>query len=169
MKSFDILINHKDNQSLKKCCLLHTLLKIELLFCDKKTDLLFSNFLKPYQKNLQDFIHENTSFKNEHQNILFDNFVINDSTNQTYPGIEIKDLLKIVQLPNNKYFKFKNFLANFEILYKNMKINSMNFNYLLKKNKIISNISKAFNVKKEELVKLFLDYMKKNENISNII
>lgn len=52
LKSFNIFINNKNNRELKKCCLIHTLLTIEILFCDKKEELLLSNFLELYPKIL---------------------------------------------------------------------------------------------------------------------
>ena len=152
MKSFYILLNNKNNKDLKKCCLIHTLLTIELLFCEKKEDLLLSNFLELYPKILIQFLHETTDFKGKNQIGSFERLIQKKENNDS--KIEIKGLFKMIELPKNKYCKLSEFFRNFEILYKNFNINSENFKSCLKKKKIISCLSRTFNIKKED----FLDY-----------
>ena len=154
MKSFDILIHNKNNKDLKKCCLIHTLITIEILFCDKKEDLLLSNFLELYPKTLIQLLHECTDFKGKNINQTFERLI--QSKVKYDSKIQMKELLKLVELPNNNYCKLSDFLRNFEILYKNFNINFYYFNNCLKKKKIISCLSRTFNIKKEELVNFFL-------------
>ena len=152
MKSFYILLNNKNNKDLKKCCFIHTLLTIELLFCDKKEDLLLSHFLELYPKILIQFLHEITDFKGKNQITSFERLIQKKENNDS--KIEIKGLFKLIELPKNKYCKFSEFFRNFEILYNNFNINSENFKSCLKKKKIISCLSRTFNIKRED----FLDY-----------
>ena len=163
MKSFSILLSHKNNTDLKKCCLVHTLQNIETLFCNNKEDLLLSNFLELYPKYLTEFLHECIDFNgrspNESYQIL--NRKSNNNTNEN--SIKVKELLKLVELPKNTYCKFEKFLENFEILYKNFNIMPDLFNYSLKKKKILSNLSRAFNIEKLEGIKTFLQIIKNND------
>ena len=166
MKSFDILINYKNNKDLKKCCLVHTLLTIEITFCNKKEDLLLSNFLELYPKTLIHFLHECTDFNGKDINMSYERLIQKYEKNNLIENnskLQIKELLKLVELPNNNYTTFDNFLQDFEILYKNMNINSDEFNNLLKRKKIISSLSRAFNIKKQDLLKYFLQIMKNND------
>ena len=155
MKSFDIFINDKkNNKELKKCCLVHTLLTIEILFADKKRDLLLSNFLELYPKTLIQFLHECTDFKGKNSYQSYERLIkIKDNYNTK---IAIKELLKIIELPKNNYCKLSEFLMNFEILYKNFNINSDSFKNSLKRKKIISLLSRTFNIKKEKFLEYFL-------------
>ena len=165
-KSFNIFINNKNNKDLKKCCLIHTLLTIELLFCDKKEDLLLSNFLELYPKILIQFLHECTDFNGKNTNATFERlYKQNEKKNidDKNSKVQIKELLKIVELPKNNYCRLDKFLQNFEILYKNFNINPDTFNYSLKKKKIISNLSRGFQIKKEEFVKYLLQIIKNND------
>ncbi len=162
MKSFDIFINNKKNKELKKCCLIHTLLTIEILFCDKKEDLLISNFLELYPKSLIQFLHECTDFKGKNANQSYERLIQKKDNNNT--KINIKELLKIIELPKNDYCKLTEFLRNFEILYKNFIINSDTFKNFLKKKKIISCLSRTFNIKKEKLFEYFLHIIDNDKN-----
>jgi len=166
IKSFDILINNKNNKDLKKCCLIHTLLTIEILFCDKKEDLLLSNFLELYPKIFIQFLHECTDFNGKNINQTFERLCKlkdNKDNNEKNLKIQIKELLKIVELPTNNYCRFDKFLQNFEILYKNFNINPDIFNHSLKKKKIISSLSRVFHIQKKELVKYFLQIIKNTD------
>ena len=165
MKSFDKLINHKNNE-LKKCCLVHTLLTIEILFCSKQEDLLLSKFLELYPKPLIQFLHDCTDFNGKNSNQSYERLnqkKENTNSNEINLKIEVKELLKLVELPKNNYCKFEKFLENFEILYKNFNIIPDAFNYSLKKKKILSNLSRAFNIEKEEGIKTFLQIIKNND------
>ena len=155
MKSFDIFINDKkNNKELKKCCLVHTLLTIEILFADKKRDLLLSNFLELYPRTLIQFLHECTDFNGKNSNQSYERLMgIKDNNNSK---IAIKELLKIIELPKNSYCELSEFLKSFEILYKNFSINSDGFKNSLKKKKIISCLSRTFNIKKEKLLEYIL-------------
>ena len=166
MKSFDIIINNKNNKDLKRCCLVHTLLTNEILFCDKKEDLLFSNFLELYPKTLIQFLHECTEFNGKNINQSFERLIQKRETNnygEQNTKVQVKELLRLIELPKNKYCNFNEFLYNLEILYKNLDINSDMFNYSLKKKKIISSLSRAFKIKKEELLKYFLKIIRNND------
>ena len=163
MKSFSILLEHQNNRDLKKCCLIHTLDNIETLFCNKKEDLLLSNFLDLYPKSLSEFLHECTNFNRidliESYELLTQKMISNKNEN----NVKIKELLKLVELPKNNYCKFDKFLENFEILYKNFNIMPDMFNYALKKKKILSSLSRAFNIEKLEGIKTFLQIIKNND------
>ena len=166
MKSFDKIINNKDNKELKKCCLVHTLLTTEIHYCGKKEDLLLSKFLELYPKTLIQFLHDCTSFDGKNANQSFERIMQKreDNTyNEQGTKIQIKELLKLIELPKNKFCKFSEFLYNMEILYKNLDIDSDMFNYSLKKKKIISSLSRAFKIKKEELLKYFLQIIRNND------
>ena len=163
LKSFNILMNNKNNKDFKKCCLIHTLLTIEILFCDKKEDLLLSNFLELYPKILIQFLHECTDFNGKNTYQTFER-LYNKKENKNYNDkIQIKDLLKIIELPKNNYCRFDKFLQDFEILYKNFNINPDIFNYSLKKKKIISTLSRGFHIQKEDLVRYILQIIKNND------
>ena len=165
MKSFDKFINNKNNKTLKKCCLIHTLLENEILYCKKKEDLLFSNFLKLYPKTIIEFLHECTDFNGKNKDIAFEKLIqkkenfINDCCSK----LEIKELIRFVELPHNQYISFKKFLQDFELLYNNLNLNPDIFNYSLKKKKIISCLSRVFNIRKEELVKYFIKIINNND------
>ena len=72
--------------------------------------------------------------------------------------------MKIIELPKNDYCKLTEFLRNFEILYKNFIINSDTFKNFLKKKKIISCLSRTFNIKKEKLLEYFLHIIDNDKN-----
>ena len=173
MKSFNIFVNHKNNKDLEKCCLLHSLLNIEKLFCDKKEDLFLYNFLNLYPKHLSEFLHECTEFSPTRANPSYSyeklipkkkhNNNNKNNHNEKENNVKIKELLKLVELPKNNYCKFEKFLENFEILYKNFNTQPDVFNYALKKKKILSSLSRAFNIEKLEGIKTILQIIKNND------
>ena len=165
MKSFDNFINNKNNKSFKKCCLIHTLLNNEILYCKKKEDLLISNFLEFYPKTIIELVHECTDFNGKNKDIDFQKLIQKNENliNESGTKLKINELIKFVELPKNDYTSFNNFLQDFEILFKNLNINPDMFNYSLKKKKIISCLSRVFNIRKKELVKYFIKIIKNND------
>ena len=149
-KSYNILVNNSKGKNYLKCCLLHSLLFIEENKCNKKNDLLLSNFLYEYDDKFINFIHQCTLFEEikKYPNIEFIN---------CHPIIEkkldlsMRELFKIISLNNNNYISLDNFLNNFKLLFNNMKIEKNYFNVLIHENKVIDIIKRCFNIDKREL------------------
>ena len=155
MNSINYLIN-KDNflniLKYKKCCLIHTILNIEINLYDNKNVLLLSELLKLYPECVADFIHICTKFNNsDSYNIIYKHDFLNmyDASN----NIEIytKELLKIITFDSNynhNIISYKSFLEKFESLYKKLNINSYIFNKVFRNKKIINNFLRVFNISK---------------------
>lgn len=169
MDSFQLFINNHKNNDYKKCCLLHSLLTIEIKYCDRKNTLLLKQFIDSslYPKALIPFLHDCTSFNEK--NLLNSYERLNKISNNSNDikdnlDLSLRELLKITRLPENEFCSFENFLKKFDDSYKKMKVEVETFNKNLKENKIISTISRAFNKEKEETIKEFFKIMKYNEN-----
>ena len=153
LKSFEYLINiQKERQ---KCCLVHLLLDIEKKFFNSKKDLLFSSFLKLYPVSLIYFIHECSLFENNEINFstLMNQDLMNIYEISEKISVSKRELIKIVSIEEeNKFCKLENFLKKFRMIYKNLNIDPGLFNKKLQDRKIISNLSRAFNVDKRVLI-----------------
>jgi len=149
-KSYDILLNNSKGKNYIKCCLLHTLLFIEEKKCNKRNDLLLSSFLYEYDDKFINFIHQCTLFEEikKYPNIEFI---------KCHPLIEkkldlsMRELFKIISSNNNNYISLDNFLNNFKLLFKDMKIEKNYFKVLIHENKAIDIIKRCFNIDKREL------------------
>ena len=165
MKSFNYLIKaEKENYILcfKKCCFIHTLINIEEKLCDKKKDLLLSNFMDLYPKSVSNFLHICTQFKPlDNLDIIYKHEFLNMYDARNRIDIHFKEILKILnfdEMFNNNQIKYCDFLNKFESVYKKLDINQYVFNKVFKY-KILNNLIRAFNLsdKKEvdKLLKIF--------------
>ena len=161
MKSFNYLIKpEKENYilSFKKCCFMHTLINIEEKFCDKKRDLLLTNFLQLYPENVTNFIHICTQFKPmANLNIIYKHEFLNMYDARNSVDVHFKEILKILNFDskyNTNQIKFEDFLPKFEILYKKLNTNQYVFSKVFRY-KILNNLIRAFNLNdKNEVNKL---------------
>ena len=162
LKSFDYLINIQ--QEKEKCCLVHMLLNIEKKFFNNKKDLLFSSFLKLYPVSLINFIHECSLFENNKNNFsslmsqdLMNIYEISETIN-----ISKRELIKIVRIEEeNNFYNFESFLRNFKVIYNNLNFKPGVFNKTLQVRKIISNLSRAFNIDKRILINKIINIIEK--------
>ena len=147
------------------CCFVHLLLNIEKQHFNNSKYLLFSHFLNLYPKSLLSLLHECTNFEsnipsssNEFLNLYDTNKNLN---------LSIKEVLDITTIPENKYTKFDTFLSDFEILFKDIKINPEIYLHKLNSNKVIHVLSRAFGVDKEffkNKIKEKIRILKDNKN-----
>ena len=155
------------------CCFVHLLLTIEKKYFNNSKYLLFSNFLNLYPKSLLTLLHECTNFdinipssSNEFLNLYDTNKNLN---------LSIKEILDITTIPENDFIKLDTFLSDFEILFKDIKINPNIFLKKLNSNKVIHVLSRAFGLDKEQLKNKirekigeeFFDINNNNNNNSN--
>ena len=131
------------------CCFVHLLLTIEKKYFNTTKYLLFSNFLNLYPKSLLTLLHECTNFdinipssSNEFLNLYDTNKNLN---------LSIKEILDITTIPENDFIKLDTFLSDFEMLFKDIKINPDIFLRKLNSNKVIHVLSRAFGLDKEHL------------------
>ena len=131
------------------CCFVHLLLTIEKKYFNTTKYLLFSNFLNLYPKSLLKLLHECTNFdinipssSNEFLNLYDTNKNLN---------LSIKEILDITTIPENDFIKLDTFLSDFEMLFKDIKINPDIFLRKLNSNKVIHVLSRAFGLDKEHL------------------
>ena len=66
-------------------------------------------------------------------------------------NLSIKEILDITTIPENDFIKLDTFLSDFEILFKDIKINPNIFLKKLNSNKVIHVLSRAFGLDKEHL------------------
>ena len=146
----------------KKCCFVHLLLDIEKQKLNGNEYLLFSHFLNFYPKSLLSFLHECTSFDNNKPSSSNEFLNLYD-TNKNL-NLSIKEILDITTLPKNEYIKFDVFLSDFEMLYKDKKINYDDFVRKLNTNKVIQVLSRAFGVDKEKFLNSLSQKIENNNN-----
>ena len=170
LKSYNILINQKKDQIINTnqnyCCLLHSLLNIEKkpVYNINNKDLKLSNFLYLYDSNLLNFIHDCTKYNNDLSYFPDSDFIDNYEEIDNNINISIKELFKIISyIKANDYISQNNFFRTFELLYKDMKINSINFKNLLHENKVINVLIRSFDIDKRE----FKNKFKQIINIEN--
>ena len=153
MSSYKYILNLIKTSSKKLfqeyCCFAHLLLSIEKQYFNNTKYLLFSNFLNLYPKSLLTLLHECTNFdinipssSNEFLNLYDTNKNLN---------LSIKEILDITTIPENDFIKLDTFLSDFEILFKDIKINPDIFLRKLNSNKVIHVLSRAFGLDKEHL------------------
>ena len=174
LKSFNLLIKQKNDQiknTHKNCCLLHSLLSIEKsqeYNIDNK-DLKLSNFLFLFDFNLLNFIHECTKYNSNINDISeYPNgdFLENYENINSDINISIKELFKIISYTKpNDYISQTNFFRTFEILYKDIKINSIYFKNLLHENKVINVLIRSFNIDKSEFKSKFRKIINTENNL----
>ena len=152
MKSFIYLIKaEKENYilSFKKCCVMHTLINIEEKLCDKKRDLILTNFLQLYPESVTNFIHICTQFKPiDNLDMIYKHDFLNMYDARNSIDVHFKEILKILSFDskyNPNQIKFEDFLSKFEILYKKLNINKYVFSKVFKY-KILNNLIRAFNL-----------------------
>ena len=153
MKSFNYLIKTEKEKFIlcfKKCCFIHTLINIETKLCDKKNDLLITNFMELYPESVKDFIHICTQFKSMHNlDVIYKHEFLNMYDARNHIDVHFKEILKIINFDKNfnyNQIKFDDFLNKFEIIYKKLDINQYVFNKVFKY-KIFNNLIRAFNLK----------------------
>ena len=174
LKSFNLLIKQKNDQiknTHKNCCLLHSLLSIEKsqeYNIDNK-DLKLSNFLFLFDFNLLNFIHECTKYNSNINDISeYPNgdFLENYENINSDINISIKELFKIISYTKpNDYISQTNFFRTFEILYKDIKINSIYFKNLLHENKVINVLIRSFDIDKSEFKSKFRKIINTENNL----
>ena len=172
LKSYNLLIKQKIDKNInntKYCCLLHSLLKIEETLENKDNNLLLSNFLSLYSEpNLSNFIHECTKLDtniNDISNYPNSDFLDDYNNIPNNINISIKELFKIItNTKYNDYISQNNFFRTFELLYKEMKLNSTNFKKLLHENKVINVLIRSFNMDKSEFKSKFRKIINSSEN-----
>ena len=163
-----IFSNEDSNQNIfldKKCCLAHLLLDIEKQKLNGNDYLLLSHFLKLYPKSLLSFLHECTSFNNDiptSSNEFLNLYDTNRNLN-----LSMKEILEITVLPENNYIKFDVFLSDFEMLYKDIKINSDDYISKLNLNKVIQVLSRAFGVDRDIIINKISEKIEDNDNYIN--
>ena len=152
MKSFIYLKKKKKENyilSFKKCCVIHTLINIEEKLCDKKRDLILTNFLQLYPESVTNFIHICTQFKPiDNLDMIYKHDFLNMYDARNSIDVHFKEILKILSFDskyNPNQIKFENFLSKFEILYKKLNINKYVFSKVFKY-KILNNLIRAFNL-----------------------
>jgi hypothetical protein len=149
----------------KKCCFVHLLLDIEKQKLNGNEYLLFSHFLNLYPKSLLSFLHECMSFNNiipSSSNEFLNLYDTNKNLN-----LSIKEILEITTLPKNDYIKFDVFLSDFEMLYKDIKINYDDYIRKLNTNKVIQVLSRAFGIEKEKFLNSLSQKIEINNNDVN--
>ena len=156
-------INKNNNYTEKKsCCLTHLLLEIEKQKLDGKEYLLFSHFLNLYPKSLLTFLHECTSFRNNIPSSSNEFLNLYDTSKNL--NLSIKEILEITTLPKNDYKKLDSFLSEFEILYKDISINTNDYIRKLNSNKVIQVLSRAFCLDKEKFMNLLFEKIRDKDN-----
>ena len=161
MKSFNHLMEadkEKNILSFKKCCFIHTLINIESQICDKKNDLLISNFIELYPECVMNFIHICTQFKSVvNLDLIYKHEFLNMYDARNHVDVHFKEILRILNFESKFNFnqiKYKDFLSKFEIIYKKIDMNQYVFSKVFKY-KILNNIIRAFNLNdKKEVNKL---------------
>ena len=129
------------------CCFVHLLLTIEKKYFNNNKYLLFSNFLNLYPKSLLSLLHECTNFKNN--NVSSSNEFLNLYDTNKNLNLSMKEILDITTTPENTFIKFETFLSDFEILFKDIKINPEIYLRKLNSNKVIHVLSRTFGLDKE--------------------
>ena len=169
LKSYNLLITQKNTNTKNNCCLLHSLLDIEEnQILNKNNELLLSNFLSFYDQNISNFIHKCTNFENNFNDI--NNYPKSDFIDDYKDiynsiNISIQDLYKIISyIKSNDYISQTNFFRTFELLYNEMKINSINFKKLLHENKVINVLIRSFEIDKSEFKGKFRKIINNTEN-----
>ena len=174
LKSYNLLIKLKTDKNTNHsksccCCLFHSLLSTEETFENKDNILLLSNFLSLNSNpNLSNFIHECTKFDNNINDISSypnSDFIDDYKNIPNTINISIKELFKIITSTKyNDYISQNNFFKTFELLYKEMKLNSNNFKKLLHENKVINVLIRSFNIDKSEFKSKFRKIINNNDN-----
>ena len=145
--TLNLLKNSKKIFFKEYCCFVHLLLNIEQKYFNDSKYLLFYNFLKFYPKSLLTLLHECTNFKNN--NVSISNEFLNLYDTNKNLNLSIKEILDITCLPENDYKKLDIFLSDFEILFKDVKIDPEIYLRKLSSNKVIHVLSRAFGLDKE--------------------
>ena len=158
--------SYKNNNFLEKnCCLAHLLLDIEEQNFNGNEHLLFSHFLNLYPNSLLSFLHECTNFRNDFPSSS--NAFLNLYDTYKNLNLSIKEILEVIILPKNECIKFDTFLSDFELLFKDIKINSNNYIDKLIHNRVIEVLSRAFDIDKEQLMNEIRKKTEENENKFN--
>ena len=134
----------------------------------QNNELLLSNFLSFYDQNISNFIHKCTNFENNFNDI--NNYPKSDFIDDYQDiynsiNISIQDLYKTISyIKSNDYISQTNFFRTFELLYNEMKINSINFKKLLHENKVINVLIRSFEIDKSEFKSKFRKIINITEN-----
>ena len=135
---------------------------------------LLSSFLKYYPRSLIKFINECTVFEVKDEKYLVGKCKNLLSELKTHLStkklsrrllITSKELLKIITHDNNvnEYnVGLTNFLQQFGVIYKSLNLYEKEYNSELKNKKVITTLSRYFNVDKEDIISKMLRIIKKN-------
>ena len=166
MSSYKYTLNFLKNSekiSLKEfCCFVHLLLNIEKKYFNNTKNLLFFHFLNLYPKSLLSLLHECTNFNNNIPSTS-NEFLNLYNTNKNL-NLSMKEVLGITTIPQNNYIKFDTFLSDFEILFKDVKIDPEIFLNKLNSNKVIHILSRNFGIDKEFLKNKIKEKIEQNAN-----
>ena len=165
LKSMNYLIKAEKEKYIlcfKKCCFIHTLLNIEEKLCDKKKDLLLSNFTKLYPESVTNFIHICTQFKPiDNLDIIYKHEFLNMYDARNHIDVHFKEVLKVLNFDskyNINHIKYEDFLDKFVTLYKKLEINQYVFSKVFKY-KILNNLTRAFNLNDKKEVNKILNIL----------
>ena len=165
LKSMNYLIKAEKEKYIlcfKKCCFIHTLLNIEEKLCDKKKDLLLSNFTKLYPESVTNFIHICTQFKPiDNLDIIYKHEFLNMYDARNHIDVHFKEILKVLNFDskyNINHIKYEDFLNKFETIYKKLEINQYVFSKVFKY-KILNNLTRAFNLNDKKEVNKILNIL----------
>ena len=168
IKSFNYLIKAEKEKYIlcfKKCCLIHTLINIEEKMCDKKKDLLLSNFLKLYPECVTNFAHICTQFNSlDNLEIIYKHEFLNMYDARNHTDVHFKEILKILNFDskyNNNPIKYDDFLTKFELIYNKLEINQYVFGKVFRY-KILNNLIRAFNLNDKKEVNKLLNKLFEN-------
>ena len=148
----------------KKCCLAHLILESEKQLKGNEY-LLLSHFLNLYPKSLLSFLHECTSFKNLKPSSSNDFLNLYD-TNKNL-NLSMKEILEITTLPKNEYMTIDDFYNDFKKLFKDVNINLNDYIRKLNYNKVISVLSRTFDIDKEKFFNQIIKIIGENEIFIN--
>ena len=156
-------MKNSEKISLKEfCCFVHLLLNIEKKYFNNTKNLLFFHFLNLYPKCLLSLLHECTNFNNNIPSTS-NEFLNLYNTNKNL-NLSMKEVLDITTIPQNNYIKFDTFLSDFEILFKDVKIDPEIFLNKLNSNKVIHILSRNFGIDKEFLKNKIKEKIEQNAN-----
>ena len=158
-------------KSMKKCCLLHSLIETEKeMFQNDGKNLLLRDFLNFYSKNLEDFLCQTLSFSNNRSiDIIKKHKWISSCVMKEKVKISNKELLKVVKFAKNeKTLYIYEFMDNFSIVFHNLKKNVEVQNEYLKnvyeKTNIVHFLSLVFEIEDEEFIEKMVTKIKSFNN-----
>lgn len=146
-------------KSMKKCCLLHSLIETEKdIFQNNDKNLLISDFLNFYSKNFEDFLCQTLSFNNKRSiDIIKKHKWISSCVMKEKVKISNKELLKVVKFSkgekNQDIYEFMdNFSIVFHNLYRNLDFQNDYLKNVYEKKNIVHFLSLIYEIEDEEFI-----------------